>query len=238
MSAILLLIALLAGANVEASETCEKKLDLAFIVDGSTTVCGLAKCPKWTAALEFCKSIVNALTIGPELTRVAFLTYGDEIEVEWDLSRYPDKTQLLEAIDRVQYNGGELTDYDSVAEIIIGVFNPIDGDRVLTDNIQNILVVVADGSPGHLDQEWAVAAHAIQADGVGIFFNCIKPCTEHLSKCVSSPPKQANETYFMLDGYDKLEQIRDHVVKKFCSWTLPQGLLEYKPELFCPPVIG
>lgn len=105
--------------------------------------------------------------------------------------RHTDKPTVLSAIDNVKHPGGELTDYVSVAKIIYDVFNPINSDRI---SDQNILIVVCDGAPGHLDQEWAVASHAIQADGVAVFFLCVDPCTEHLSKCVASPPKQVSHT--------------------------------------------
>ena len=65
------------------------KLDFAFVVDGSTTVCGgTESCSNWNATLQFCKSIVNSLTIGKDDTKVAFATLSDYCNVEWNLNKY------------------------------------------------------------------------------------------------------------------------------------------------------
>lgn len=96
------------------------------------------------------------------------------------------------AIDNVQYPGGELTDAVSVKNIILDVFNPIEGDRVAD---QNILIVITDGCPAYPDEAWAIASAAVQADRIGIFLMCITPgCTVHFMENVSSPPKKVSYT--------------------------------------------
>lgn len=69
------------------SLACGRKLDISFIIDGSTSICGAARCPKWDAALQFCKDVVKSLTIGPDETRVAMITLSNSIEVMWDLTQ-------------------------------------------------------------------------------------------------------------------------------------------------------
>jgi hypothetical protein len=248
MSAILLLFALLAGTNIEASETCGRKLDVAFMVDGSTSICGgPGPCEKWRTFLEFCKSIVNALTIGSDQTRVAFLTYGNSIEVKWNLGQYKDSATLKSAIDNVPYPGGELSDVASVAKIILDVFLPVIGEDRL--GVQNILIIMSDGAPLYPPQAWAVASTAVQIGArAGVFILCGPPhCIECCARGVSSPPKRANETYFMMDDLLKIEQFRDNLVKKFCTWTLPQGLEDWVNQptpIICPletpigPILG
>ena len=55
----------------------------------NSTVCGgsIEPCDRWYAILQFCKDLVNSLTIGPVDTRVAVMTFGDMTNVEWNLKQ-------------------------------------------------------------------------------------------------------------------------------------------------------
>lgn len=219
MRAIFLLIVVLAAANIEAYGTCDRKIDLLFTLDGSSTICGgTERCPIWDAILEFCKNIVNGLTIGLNDTRVAFVTDYNKSEVNWDLLQYRNKEPLMSAIDNIPYRGGELIDAVSLLAIITRVFNPLKGDRV---GVQNIGILITDGAPNYSDEEWAVISKTVQVDGVGVFVVCLTPgCKEHYAAGIASHPHKANETYFLVDDHLLIDQMRDIVVKKFCAYEM------------------
>ncbi len=70
------------------SPACSRKLDLLIVVDASEIKCGGTEpCPEWNAILQFCKDIVNGLIIGPDDTKVAFVTVADAVKMEWNLNR-------------------------------------------------------------------------------------------------------------------------------------------------------
>jgi len=231
MSAILLLIALLAAGGIEAAETCGRKLDLLISVDSSASVCGGTghevpqPCAAWYAILDFCKNIVNSLNIGPDETRVAFVTYSDTTNVEWGLRQYTNKTSLLAAIDNVKYPGGEFTDLLSVFKIISNIFLPVVGEDRL--GVQNIGILISDGAPENPDQAYAAESTVIQGDGVGVFVVCLMDgCTVPFSWGIASPPKKVNETFFLVKDHLLIDQVRDNLVKKFCTWTLLGGIVQ------------
>ena len=64
------------------------KLDLIFLDDGSSSICEGSTdpfCPNWKSNLEFIKNIISSLTIGPDDTKVAYLKYGDQTDLRWNL---------------------------------------------------------------------------------------------------------------------------------------------------------
>jgi len=73
------------------SPACTRKLDILIAVDASSSKCAATEpCPEWNAILQFCKDLVNSLTIGKDDTQVAFVTLTDEAKTEWNLAGYVD----------------------------------------------------------------------------------------------------------------------------------------------------
>jgi hypothetical protein len=97
-----LLTALIGVSTVRAGN-----LDIVFVIDGSTTVCGSNEtCPAWIACLQFVRKIVETWDIGPNDTKVAFVTFGEYAKAEWNLDGHTNKTSLLTAIENVPFPGG------------------------------------------------------------------------------------------------------------------------------------
>src|SRR6218665_2595041 len=116
--------------------------------------------------------------------------------VEPFLCRYTDKTSLLSAIYNVTYTGGEFTDLVSALQIITAVFNPLKGDRV---GVQEIGIVITDGTPKINDEIHETASAAVQASGVAVFVVCDQPgCTEQFGQGMASLPKTVRFTVFIM----------------------------------------
>jgi len=71
------------------SLACDRKLDLLIGVGDYSTICGGSSepCDRWYAILQFCKDLVNSLTIGVNDTRIAFIKFSNTTNVEWNLER-------------------------------------------------------------------------------------------------------------------------------------------------------
>lgn len=219
MTAIVLLIALLAAGNTEATAVCGRKLDLLVVADGSETICGGPEsCPRWNSVLDFIKDFVRSFKIGPSDTKVAFIKVSDKFYTEWNLDRYPNETSLLSAIDNVKYPGGEYTTYGSTVILVTEIFNIKDGDRL---DALNVLMMVTDGlqSVNVILEELASAFYQEATIRPTVFVVCVTPgCTESLAHSLASPPKQASETYFLVNGYFSLAPVLGNLVEKVCSY--------------------
>src|SRR6218665_2758461 len=73
---------------------CKIRLDLAFIVDGSGSICNVisaraynASCDDWEFNLKFIGKMICRLNIGPDDSRVALVKFATTAEVEWLLNK-------------------------------------------------------------------------------------------------------------------------------------------------------
>lgn len=73
--------------------------------------------------LDFIVTLVSAFDIGEDKTRVGIVQYSSDIRTEFNLNQYFKKTDLIEAIKRIPYKGGntmtgtELSLFDSTEKI-------------------------------------------------------------------------------------------------------------------------
>lgn len=230
MSTLLLFIAALSAGHTEASIACTRKLDLVLAVDGSSSICGVGvtePCPKWNAVTEFSKNIVNSLTIGPDDSRVAYLTLSDKAHLQWNLNQYTDKTSLLSAIYNVKYPGGKLIDLLSLHVILTGIFSGIRsplfnvGDR---PSVDNVAILITDGAPEFPPIVYDILSTLLEIVGkIKVFVVCVTHttitpgCTESCARGIASSPKQANVTYFLVDNYLAIDEVTENLVKQICA---------------------
>lgn len=62
-------------------------MDLLFIIDGSSSICGSESCPDWAHCLEFVQNIVSSFNIGPDDTRVAVVTVSGQGELAFNFDK-------------------------------------------------------------------------------------------------------------------------------------------------------
>ena len=83
--------------------TCQKKLDLGFILDNSGSV-GRSN---FERIKQFVKDLTDFYKIGREETRVSVMSYASSANIHISFSGYfSDKSQFDNAVDRIQYTGG------------------------------------------------------------------------------------------------------------------------------------
>jgi hypothetical protein len=207
MRAILLLTAL-----IGASTVCADDLDIVFVVDGSTSVCENepVPCPRWNAALQFIHDLVDTWAIGLGHNQVALVTAGYDVEVQWPLNRYTDKTLLLTEIDRVPYPGGDLGEADVTMVTADVLFTVTGGDRPFCSDV---VVMITDGArliTAVKAEAWSTAR---QAKGTTVIVVCIQTgCDEEFAKSIASTTKENKKRYFLVgdyvDGNPSLDSIK------------------------------
>lgn len=73
-----------------------------FLVDGSWSV-GRTN---FKFILDFMSSLVSAFDIGEDKTRVGVVQYSSDTRTEFNMDRYNNQAELLAAIKRIPYKGG------------------------------------------------------------------------------------------------------------------------------------
>ena len=65
-----------------------------FVLDESFTVSRT----DFTKELEFVEGIMGLFEVGAKFTRVGVLTYGDRVDVEFNLNSYQTKDEVINAV--------------------------------------------------------------------------------------------------------------------------------------------
>lgn len=76
--------------------------DLVFLVDGSWSVGR----NNFKYILDFIAALVSAFDIGEEKTRVGVVQYSSDTRTEFNLNQYYQQEELLAAIKKIPYKGG------------------------------------------------------------------------------------------------------------------------------------
>lgn len=63
-------------------------MDLAFIVDASTSICGLTRCRNWDFNLEFIRNVTKSMDIGPDQNRIGLLTFANDAVLTFHLNTW------------------------------------------------------------------------------------------------------------------------------------------------------
>jgi hypothetical protein len=201
MRAILLLTALVGLITV-----CAAKLDIVFVIDGSSSVCNGSPqpCKAWTDGLQLIYNIVDKWTIGENDFKVGLVKFGTDATVEWDLSGHSNKNTLLEAILKVVFPGGELGAVGLVKTAVDGAFSV--GDRLL---VANAVVIISNGAPIITVEVATAASLTLQTAGKPIYAVCVQDggCTADLAKALAANPKELDKEYFLANTYADLGQV-------------------------------
>lgn len=73
-------------------EKCEEKIDLAFVVDGSASICGksVTTCKNWDNNVKFVIDVASRFLIGPDATQVALVTFSTTARQIFNFNRRVD----------------------------------------------------------------------------------------------------------------------------------------------------
>ena len=194
-------------------------LDLSFAVDSSGSI-NYKDPTNWDKSLQFVANITNSFDIGPDDTQVAFVVFSTTAEVEWDLTRYRDKTSLLGAIEDVPYLGDHTNLNDALYLTRTQVFAENRGTRpgaikatiILTDGEDNIPAI---GTMLTIANATALENEDVRLIAVGVS-NMVDE--DRLLQIVSSP-----DDLYRVDDFGALSSIVAKITPELCDTPAPQS---------------
>ena len=192
-------------------------LDLNFVVDSSGSI--EYKGPgNWNKALAFVVDVINKFTIGPNNVQVAFVLFSDVATVEWGLTRYTNKAELVSAVRGMRYIGATTNLNDALYLTRTEVFAPGRGTR---PNAVKATVILTDGEdnvPHNGTQLTIQNATACKNAGIRLIAIGISDLVDRnrLLQIVSSP-----SDYHAVDDFDALSSVVDQLQPRDICFPTP-----------------
>ncbi|XP_078580606.1 uncharacterized protein LOC144864418 isoform X3 [Branchiostoma floridae x Branchiostoma japonicum] len=147
------------GENCQYYTPClvrNPEFDLIFLLDES----GSIGTDNFKLVKSFTERMANNFDISPNSTRVGVVQYSNFPGTEFSLNTFTDKAAVLDAISKINYNGGSTFTGAAIDFVRNNEFTSVNGDR---DDVPNILIVITDGNPND-----DVSGPAISANNAGI----------------------------------------------------------------------
>ncbi|KAI5109494.1 collagen alpha-1(VII) chain isoform X4 [Silurus meridionalis] len=179
--------------------------DIVFLVDGSSSI-GRTN---FALVRSFMAGIIRpyATAVGATGVRVGAVQYSDTARVEFTFTTYLRGTELLSAIENLNYKGGNTRTGAGLKYIADNFFNPR-----TTRDVPKLAILITDGKSQDNVQD---PAEKLRRLGVKIFAVGIKSADQRELELISSPP-QSEFTSF-IEKFRDLSSLLPNLSPRVCS---------------------
>nr|XP_012997177.1 collagen alpha-1(XII) chain isoform X1 [Cavia porcellus] len=198
--------------------------DLVFLVDGSWSVGR----NNFKYILDFIAALVSAFDIGEEKTRVGVVQYSSDTRTEFNLNQYYQRDELLAAIKKIPYKGGNTMTGDAIDYLVKNTFTESAGARV---GFPKVAIIITDGKS---QDEVEIPARELRDIGVEVFSLGIKAADAKELKQIASTPSLSH--VFNVANFDGIVDIQNEIISQVCTGVDEQlGELVSGEEVVEPP---
>lgn len=213
--------------NIEAQlQKCSisAMTDLVFLVDGSWSVGR----NNFGYILDFMVALVSAFDIGEEKTRVGVVQYSSDTRTEFNLNQYFRRSDLIDAIKRIPYKGGNTMTGEAIDYLVQNTFTESAGAR---KGFPKVAIVITDGKA---QDDVEIPARELRNIGVEVFSLGIKAADAKELKLIASQPSMKH--VFNVANFDGIVDIQNEIILQVCSGVDEQlGELVSGEEVVEPP---
>jgi len=206
--------------------------DIVFVVDSSGSIRDAnpadGSYDNWALTLNFIKTFVEKLTIGPSFAQIGMVVYSGEAYNVFYLNTYSnDKTALLAAIEATPYMGSYTNTSGALKVTNYEQLTAQHGDRA---DKENIVVIITDGVPNKDVDETVPQAELLSTKAKVYAVGVTDAIDEALLKSLSSQPQMLGDNYFMAADFQALSAVEVAISSatcadssQFCYWTEEEG---------------
>ncbi|PNI96962.1 COCH isoform 11, partial [Pan troglodytes] len=184
------------------SKTCYNSVNIAFLIDGSSSVGD----SNFRLMLEFVSNIAKTFEISDIGAKIAAVQFTYDQRTEFSFTDYSTKENVLAVIRNIRYMSGGTATGDAISFTVRNVFGPI-----RESPNKNFLVIVTDGQSYDDVQGPAAAAHDA---GITIFSVGVAWAPLDDLKDMASKPKESHA--FFTREFTGLEPIVSDVIRGIC----------------------
>src|SRR6218665_3781673 len=192
---------------------CQKKLDLVLILEESSSII-FSDPDAWVRdILGFLNNFLKDFNVSQSETRVAAVGFSDTAQILFDFYRYNTTEQLLPAIRRLPFAGGQ-TNTAAGLRVAASLFS----NKTRT-NVVNVAFLITDGIPSGVDKDKTPAeADNLRSQGVEVFVVGISDevgRNDENVKIIASMPTASH--YFYVDMFTDLQTIVKNLTTGVCN---------------------
>ncbi|XP_070706703.1 integrin alpha-1 [Pempheris klunzingeri] len=120
-----------------AVQECAKELDIVIVLDGSNSIY------PWSSIIDFLRRFIEKIEIGPKLSQVGIVSYGETVTHRVNLSQFDNTRALLDFVeDLPQQTGFKTMTFLGIDTARKEAFMPERGAR---PGVKKVMVIVTDG---------------------------------------------------------------------------------------------
>ncbi|XP_061656318.1 integrin alpha-1 isoform X2 [Phyllopteryx taeniolatus] len=118
-------------------QECAKELDIVIVLDGSNSIY------PWTSIIDFLVRFIENIQIGPKLSQVGIVSYGETVTHRVNLSQFDNTADLLDFVRELpQQTGFKTMTFLGIDTARREAFMPERGAR---PGVKKVMVIVTDG---------------------------------------------------------------------------------------------
>ena len=154
---------------------------------------------------QFVHNTVNEFDIGPDNTQVGLISYSHNVQLQFYLNTYHNKTNLIAAIDNLLFSSGGTATWEAIDFLRDQGFTPANGGRSHSLAVPRVAVIITDGYSNYaLTSSAAAQAHSegiiLFSVGIGTNYNL-----NELNAIASDPSYISTLTGFETSQLDALQ---------------------------------
>ncbi|XP_044030086.1 integrin alpha-1 isoform X2 [Siniperca chuatsi] len=120
-----------------AVQECAKELDIVIVLDGSNSIY------PWSSIIDFLRRFIEKIEIGPKLSQVGIVSYGETVTHRVNLSQFDNTPSLLKFVEGLpQQTGFKTMTFLGIDIARKEAFMPERGAR---PGVKKVMVIVTDG---------------------------------------------------------------------------------------------
>ena len=203
-------------------DTCPKMVDIVFIVDSSGSIEEQVQ-GNWGRILLFIQILVSNLVIGPDDVRVGMVKFSNFGHVEFLLGQYDRTEDVLAAIARVSYVGGNTNTAAGLQLTHEILYQTSNGDRA---GAHNLAFLITDGAANVRIGDTLSESVNMKTIGIEILvIGVSEEVDEGQLQVIATSPGHV----ILVDTFDDLIGIMDNALSLVCE-VRPQTSIPSSPS--------
>lgn len=147
--------------------------------------------------------MISYLDVSQSQTRIGVVSWSDSADVDFNLNKYTNKQDVLQALQYIKYNGGRTNTAAALFHTRTQLFTQNNGDR---ENIPNVLIIITDGNSNINPDDTIEEAIKARVDGIHIMTVSIgKQINRMELRGIASEVKDDN--MFTVDSFNFLDSL-------------------------------